>query len=96
MFKVKEKGTNNVYTVYHISNDTLALYFLIYSKEDDFGWIWVDSENYEPYEESTRPIEPSYVPVPYYYPVPSTTPTDDWWKNPTVTWQCNAQPPSVS
>lgn len=92
MFKVKEKETNNIYTVYHISNDTLALYFLIY----DLGWIWIDSKNCEPYEEPTRPIEPSYVPIPYYYPVPSTAPTNDWWKEPTVTYQCNTQPPSAS
>ena len=95
MFKVKEKETGNIYTVYQIEQNISYLLFLIYDVYDK--WHWEEAYKFEPYEEPQRPLEPSYVPMPYPYPVPSTTPMgNDWWKEPTVTWNCDVKPSSVS
>lgn len=47
MFKVKNKRSKNVYTVYAVSGKSFFIFF-----PDDRSWHWVDCDKYIPLEES--------------------------------------------
>lgn len=46
MFKVLNKYTNQIETIYGIRESDLGMFFIIYDK--DKGWTYKSSENYKP------------------------------------------------
>ena len=85
MLKVKSIITEQIYTVYNVQEYRGTTYFLIYKKST---WYWATANDFEPYEECPTP---TYVPIPYYPYTPPTIPTDDWWKQPYITWTCDTK-----
>jgi hypothetical protein len=49
MFKVKEKATGQIYTVYVVRNEDVSTWFLIY--DDVCGWEWRLIGEFIPVEE---------------------------------------------
>ncbi len=59
MFRVKDRTTDDIETVYDTSVDGNKTLFLCYTKV--YGWSWVDSSNFEPLDYQIKRWEEDYI-----------------------------------